>query len=49
LLDTLEKIHHQFACKNHKNKNNACNTRNSRFQIVASLKNSLKFIHELMV
>jgi len=42
LLDALEKIHHQSACKNHKNKNNACNTRKSRFQLVASLKNGLK-------
>ena len=42
LLDTLEKIHHQFACKYHKNKNNACNTCKSRFQLVASLKNGLK-------
>jgi hypothetical protein len=42
LLDALEKIHHQSACKNHKNKNNTCNTRMSIFQLVASLKNGLK-------
>lgn len=42
LLDALEKMHHQPACKNHKNKNNTCNTRKSRFQLVASLKNGLK-------